>query len=425
MALAPIAGLCEENQAAELLDLDTCISIALQNSPEIAGAKAVGQQKGALVQSYRKDLLPTVSVRYTYTNQPDAVYNPPEEYGYGITAEQILFKGKALVTKVSQAQTDQTSSQHEINRIINETIYQVYAAYLDVLRGQKLEDEAKQSVVRLQSHLQNSRDFYDAGFISQNEVLQSEVELAQGEQNLLNAENRTAIARAQLNTLLQRRVDLPIEIVDCCFDEEEQLVWEDIVNSALQGRPELYQAEMAVKMAELDVTMKKAPFLPVVKLSASYDKLGDGPSASSFDDWPEEERIVAASAVWNIWSWQKNKYESLAAEKAVTAAEKNLTQLTDTIVLEARVAYLQMIEAGKKIAVSEKAIEQARENYRINEARYQSQVATSTEVLDAQSLLAQAMQNYYDSLYSYWLSQAALKRAAGKFNKYYVDKTTE
>jgi outer membrane protein len=423
--LAAGPGLCEESPAPELVDLEACITIALQKSPELAMARAVGDQKGALVQSSRKDLLPTLSAHYTYTHQPDSVYYPPDEFGYGVTAQQTLYNGKALVTKVKQAETDQTSSQHEINRIINETIYQVYAAYFEVLRGQKLEDEARQSVMRLESHRQDSRDFYDAGLIALNELLQSEVELAQGEQNLLNAENRTAMAKAQLNTLLQRRVDLAIDIVDNGFDAEKKFAWDDIVSSALQSRPEMHRAEMAVQMAEHDVTIKKAPFLPVVTLSASYDKMGDDPSASSFPDWPDEEKTVTASAVWKLWTWQKNKAETIAAEKAVTAAQRALDQIADTITLEARIAYLQMLEAGKKIPVSEKVIEHARENYRINEARYQSQVATSTEVLDAQTLLAQAMRNYYDSIYAYRMSQAAVERAAGKFYQHYVTETAQ
>jgi outer membrane protein TolC len=279
--------------------------------------------------------------------------------------------------------------------------------------------------MRLESHRQDSKDFLDAGLIALNELLQSEVELAQGEQNLLNAENRTAMAKAQLNTLLQRRVDLPIEIVDTSFDAEKQFVWEDIANSALQNRPEMHRAKMALEVTEHDVTIKKAPFLPIVTVSASYDKVDDVTDTSSFPDWPEEETLVTAAAVWKLWTWQKSKNESIAAQKAVSAAQKAMDQIADTIILEARVAYLQMLEAGKKIAVSEKVIEHARENYRINEARYQSQVATSTEVLDAQTLLAQAMRNYYDSLYSYWMSQAAVERAAGKFYQHHVTETME
>lgn len=426
--LTSMPGLCEEMPTTDPIDLEACVTIALQKSPELALAEAVGEQKGALVQSSRKDLLPTLSAHYTYTHQPDSIYYPPNESVYGVTAQQTLYNGKALVTKVKQAVTDHTSSQHEINRIINETVFQVYAVYFDVLRGQKLEDEARQSVMRLESHLQDSRDFFDAGLIALNELLESEVELAQGEQNLLNAENRTVIAKAQLNTLLQRRIDLPIEIVDCCFDAEKQFVWDDIANSALQNRPEMHQAEMAVTMAEHDVTIKKAPFLPTVTLSASYDKIhktGDEPDAAGTTDWPNEEKTVTATAVWKLWTWGKNKTESIAAQKAVTAAQKAMDQIADTITLEARVAFFQMLEAGKKIAVSEKVIEHARENYRINEARYQSQVATSTEVLDAQTLLARAMRNYYDSLYSYSMSRAAVKRAAGKFYQHYVTKTTE
>jgi outer membrane protein TolC len=98
-----------------------CITTALQKSPELALSRAIGDQKDALVWSSRKDLLPTISAHYTYRHQPDSVYYPADEFGYGITAEQTLFKGKSLFAKVKQAQAEHTSSQHEINRIMSRT----------------------------------------------------------------------------------------------------------------------------------------------------------------------------------------------------------------------------------------------------------------------------------------------------------------
>ena len=42
--------------------------------------------------------------------------------------------------------------------------------------------------------------------------------------------------------------------------------------------------------------------------------------------------------------------------------------------------------------------------------RYKHQVATSTDVLDAQTLLSKTMTNYYNALYDFKISKASLRR---------------
>jgi len=86
----------------------------------------------------------------------------------------------------------------------------------------------------------------------------------------------------------------------------------------------------------------------------------------------------------------------------------------ENLILEVKKAFLKTIETEKNIATAEKAIEQAKENLRINQERYKEQVATTTDVLDAQTLLSRTMTNYYNALYDLKISKAALVRAMGQ-----------
>jgi outer membrane protein len=63
--------------------------------------------------------------------------------------------------------------------------------------------------------------------------------------------------------------------------------------------------------------------------------------------------------------------------------------------------------------VAEKAIEQAEENFRINRERYKEQVATSTDVIDAQTLLTKTKSDYYNALSDYNIALGTLERAMG------------
>jgi outer membrane protein TolC len=100
---------------------------------------------------------------------------------------------------------------------------------------------------------------------------------------------------------------------------------------------------------------------------------------------------------------------------AFVPAELRLEDYKDSISLEIKQAYLDLFEAEKNIPTTRKAVEQAEENLRVSRERYETQVTTSTEVLDAQALRTRARTNYYRALYSHHLAKARLLRAVGTY----------
>jgi outer membrane protein TolC len=118
---------------------------------------------------------------------------------------------------------------------------------------------------------------------------------------------------------------------------------------------------------------------------------------------------------WNFWDWGRTHY--LVQEKTLQGEQvkENFIQVKDLIRLEVKEAFLSLREAEKNIALADKTIQQAEENFRISEVRYREQATTSLEVLDAQTLLTQAKNNNYQALYAYNLAQSRLQRAMGSW----------
>lgn len=168
--------------------------------------------------------------------------------------------------------------------------------------------------------------------------------------------------------------------------------------------------------------MKKAPYLPSISLDASYERIGDEFTGAPYQNGSNEVKTIKAVASWRLWSWMKERDDVLAAEMRLKKMEKNVEKTVDEVTIDARNSFLHLEQAAKRITVAEKAIEHARENYRINQAQYQAQLATSTDVLDAQTMLTQAMTNYYDALYGYQLAVAAVEKTKGDFGKLYTAK---
>jgi len=409
------------------LSLSDCERIVLEHSSEIAAAAAEKASKNESIAVAQKDLYPTLSAWYSYEKQLDnsvefqgfGSLTVEDFYSYGLTIEQPLYRGRSLITAVERSELEYRLSDASLVKVQNDLSFVVHQAYYNLLKAEKMEEVARQALLRLQSHRKDSQSFYDAGLIPKNDLLLSEVELAQGEQDLLEAENQTSMAKSKLNVLMKRPVTTPLTVEDILHYQARPIRWGEILQKALDTRPEIKQREISKQEAEKAIIFTKADYLPTVTLSATYKKQGDTPWADSNPLGSDLVRSAEAIAKWRFWAWGQKQKKVAAAKYQLTKADQAAAQMKDDITLEVRQAFLDSNRAEKNISVTEKAIVQAEENYRISKARYQAQLATSTEVLDAQTLLTRAKTNYYNALYDYKVSTSKLEWAMGVLGEKY------
>ena len=168
-------------------------------------------------------------------------------------------------------------------------------------------------------------------------------------------------------------------------------------------------------MAAKTVDLAKKDFYPSVNLQGSYFKEGTGPDIDGGEGvFDPEGWVFGATASWDIWEWGKRSHGVKEKLARLEQAKQRKTELLDQIRLEVKRAYLKNLETEINIITVQNAIEQAEENLRINQERFKEQVATTTDVLIAQTLLAQTMTRYYTALYDFKISKAALYRAMGQ-----------
>jgi len=161
------------------------------------------------------------------------------------------------------------------------------------------------------------------------------------------------------------------------------------------------------------VWMARSELFPSLSLVGNYTRFGDEASVSGSKFQDAESWYVMAVASWNFWEWGRTKFRVDASKARENQAIETSKEVNDQITLEIKNAYLLLKEAENQILVSEKVIEQAEENFRISEERYKERVSTSTEVLDAQTLLTRAKSQYANALGDYNINYAKLQRAMG------------
>ena len=181
----------------------------------------------------------------------------------------------------------------------------------------------------------------------------------------------------------------------------------------MEHRPELLEAKKNVAIAEKEITLIKSDYYPDITLSVNYYRQAGGPTVDGSDYVDRENWDIVAGATWTFFEWGKTRYATNQQRARLRQAKEDFEQIKDSILLEVKTAFLTLQAAEDGIRVAQKQVESAEENFRISQERYKEQVATATEVLDAQTRLTEAKTNYTNALVIFNLAQASLIRAMG------------
>lgn len=327
-----------------------------------------------------------------------------------ITASLPLFTGGELQGQIGQAKANYRSMLSAEEQAYNEMKETATTGYFNMLNAGNMKALRQESVDRLQAHLDNVIAQYNVGIVARADVLRSEVELANAKQDYITASNEYDVAEATLNNIIGTPLNTTLKLKDSL----QYVPYDNDMAYCLayseQHRPELKQAEYGVDAAEAALVVARSGHMPKIYANASDNWGGNGSNWPGDDD---ENWSVGVTASINVFDSGVTWSKIHAAQEALVQAKESQRQIKDAVELEVRTDYLSMREAEKRITTAQVAVASAEEDYHIAVVRYQAGVGTNIDVMDAQEALTQAKTNYYQALYNYNTSKAALNTSMG------------
>jgi len=419
-------GVTWAQESQKPLTLEESIKIALERNLKLHSAMegvagSEFRRKAAMTDFFSKW---TGQYGYTFYNSPvtvgyvaitlptGKVINTDREiYNLSTTISQPLFAGGSILSNYRNEKLGVDISKTDVETVKRDIILLVREGYFNILRAEKFLDVAQQTVKQFSAQLEVTKAFFEVGIVPKNDVLQAEVRLANAKQALVRTENDVVLAKSSFNSLLRREIDTPLQIIDILEYSPFSLRFEESLKEALEKRPEIRTANLKIAQSKEGVKIAKSGFFPTINLLGNYSRVSDEPLLGGDRG---ERWTVQGLATFTLGDWGKTAYKVGESKVKVTQGEDSKVQLIEGITLEVKNDYQIILVAEKNISVSEKAIEQAEENLRMNEERYKYQVATATDVLDAVILLALARVNYYGALSDFNIAKARLERAMGR-----------
>ena len=405
---------------AEVLTLSAGLKLVTENSRIIKITRHEEKMAEADTLLAKSRTLPEINASAGYTSlahKPVALFGkqsvPVSEKNYltySLTVQQTLYDFQRNASRYEASRKVLNAKTIDAERVRNLVAIDFVLVYLELLETQNLLKVSEREVERLESHLRDAKTQYEAGVITKNDLLQTEVKISDAKQRRLSIQNLRAVTASRLNNALARPLTAELQIEEIRetspygLDIDLEQAWA----IAEQQRPELRMAAEMISALELEKTAVGTEYFPRFFLRGGYDY-----TENSYQLHEENWSVTLGMGI-NLYQGGRTRAEirKIGEQRLKLLEERD--KLKDDIRLEVQKYLFDAKTAQGRANVTKDSVAQAEENLRINRVKYAEGVGTATEVLDAVALLTVAETNFYRSLYDLKKAEAAVLYALGK-----------
>jgi outer membrane protein TolC len=348
--------------------------------------------------------------RFTAANFAIPSLNHPEPITNTRTAigvEQPVFDAGLATLGVKAAKLGREMTAAARRGGQQDLAFRAADAFVRVLRLEAAVRATDAAVAAAESDRQRARARRDVGLVTEADVLAVDVHLADMQQRQIAAGGDLAVARIQL----AEAIGMPLTDAVMLVRPTPRSVPADadtLVREALASHPHRREADLHVQLADNARRTARAALLPTVGLQGGWEFNG-ATIAEQQSSW-----VVGAEARINLFRGFADSARITEAGHAQVRATAEHERVMRRIEVDVRAALAQLAAARAREAAGRAAETQARESQRIIRDRYESGLATVTDVLRAAEATLEAESRATAAEMDVILQSVALDRAVGR-----------
>ena len=352
--------------------------------------------------------------------------------------------GRRFTTmQVRIARVAESGALKQYEAALAELVKNIESAYWAVIGTTENVKAQDQGVLAARELLRQNEGKFSVGTVPRTAVLEAQADLARRDADLIQAQNAREVAidvlRAAINAPSEDR-DLLVNVVPADEPTVEPVAvdLEESLRRALESRPELDAARLAVERSAMELKLAENQLLPRLDLVGSVGTNGlsgdTNPSSFTLDpNLPVGENPFAGDVAESWRMLYDGRYYGYTAGLALEVPLDNarakadyslvrvnfersrleLRRLQENVTLEIKRASTNLETDLKSIDARRLARELAEENVRNQQARYDVGLATTKDLLDFQDELTQARAAEIRALTEYRINLAELRRVEG------------
>ena len=338
-------------------------------------------------------------------NHPDPLTNTRT----AVSVDQPVFNAGLTRLGVQAAKLDREIAMATRDAADQDLALRAAQAFVRVLQLEAMVRTTDAAVAAAESDRQRTRARRDVGLVTEADGLAVDVHLADMHQRQIAAAGDLTVARIQL----AESVGFPLTASVVPVRPVSRLAGADgngdaLVREALTTHPSLRQANLQVQRADHGRRAARAAFLPTVGVQGGWEFNGATLGAQQ-SSW-----VLGAEMRVNVFRGFADSARIAEASHAHVRANAERERVERRIEVDVRAALAQLAAARAREEAGRAALAQARESQRIIRDRYESGLATVTDVLRAAEAMLDAESRATTAEMDVILQTVALDRALGR-----------
>lgn len=339
-------------------------------------------------------------------------------YVAGLNLTQPIYVGGQITAANRLARLGKECQQENLRKTRAEVLAEVDKSYYTLISVSQKVRMLEAFLRQMNGLIEKLRASVSAELATGNDMLRVEAKRSEVEYQLQKARNGEELCRLALGNALGLPITEQVVPIDTVFSVEaiSQL------DENFELCPELSLLKKNVEVKETLAKKERSNFLPTIALSVGYSYYGnlkmrgttmqpDGTPYQFEQKFSDDIPMAMLSVSIPIFHWGS---EFKKARLDVTAAQLDLQKNRRLLSIEVRQAVQNVTSGYQMVQTAQTGQQQADENLRVMQLKYDCSMATLTDLLDAQAQWQQAHSNLIEAQAQYKIYQTEYLRATGR-----------
>lgn len=413
-----IAAVTLKAQQDKIWTLEECINYALEKNIQVRKSELANTRNLTYADQAKAQRFPSVnaSVNHNFNWSKSNVsgesgLNGTNGSNISVNSGVTVFNASKLTNQIKQAGLDVESGIYSLETTKESISLTILDSYLQVLYAEEQVNNSKKQIESTASQVDLAKERLATQLISQADYAQVKSQLASEKLNLANAENQLAIAKVNLEQLMELPVSNDFRIAHPGFDENvnRNIVPDvgSVFETALAIKPQIKNASVSKEIAALDEKIAKAGYYPVLSASAglgtNYSSIGSDPYFTQINDGVSPSLGLSLS----IPVFQKNQVKTSVAIAKIGYQDAELSEINAKNELRKSIeqACLDVTSAQIKYEASLENFRATTESAALSDEKFRQGMINSVDYLVSKTNLivaeSELLQSKFNLIFSY------------------------
>lgn len=343
---------------------------------------------------------------------------------FAFQAQQVVYAGGAINAGIKLAELGKQQAEVGVKLTRQQIRFIALGQYLDLYKIDNRIKVYEKNIELTRQLIDDIKEKQTQGMALKNDITRYELQMESLKLGLTALRNNRSILNHQLCNTLGMNQDSQMNqgnqeiqiipdatIADKTYGKEGEAYWQ---TAGTLNSPLLEQSSNAIRIAEQKEKIAKSDLLPKVAFVAADNF--DGPIL--FELPPVDKNLnvwyVGVGVKYSLSSlFKSNKRIKQAAVETRQAKEAHAVQ-KEQLNNNVQAAYVQYQQTYVELETQQKSVELAQQNYDVMNARYLSQLALVTDMVDASNLKLNAELSEVDARINIVYAYYRMKYVAGE-----------